>query len=245
MHFFLGLSFIEDPDKHTFPFLTDGIPLTVDIVFLSSWPSNMPSGGSLRTWLTVPDTYLQWINRIQAAYEDLWKEIGIFDTIQLSRNAYQADHLLLASALYFWSPRSNTFFFLSDTFTPILIDVAVIIDLPPYGAIISSTFIAEGIDKFDSSLDLKANLAYGKFHKLFIGQGPNRVTKEEHTVFLLYWLCHSLFCIWSQKITRDFVPIVVALANDQNLLLALTFWPFCTKSSLKPLSHFLRRKIGL
>ncbi len=96
MHFFLGFYFVRIPTEQTFPFVSDGIPLLADKIFLGTWASNKSFGRSLRTWPTVSEHYLQWLDRVQAAYRDLWKEVDIFDAIQLSRNAYQADHLLLA-----------------------------------------------------------------------------------------------------------------------------------------------------
>nr|CAD1818644.1 unnamed protein product [Ananas comosus var. bracteatus] len=91
---------------------------------------------------------------------------------------------------------------------------------------------------FEAHLDL-ADLAYTKFICRFASQSPTPVTKKEHTTFLLYWLCHNLFCTRSQKINRDFVPIVVGLANNKKLALGVYFLAFVYREnfdSIKSLS---------
>ncbi len=88
------------------------------------------------------------------------------------------------------------------------------------------TFTAEGMDEFAPSLDPKTDLSYGKFAKIFTSHGVKPVSKEEHTIFLWYWLCYSLFCTRSQKMNRDFLLIVVALANGQKIAFGLYFHAF-------------------
>nr|CAD1818575.1 unnamed protein product [Ananas comosus var. bracteatus] len=51
----------------------------------------------------------------------------------------------------------------------------------------------DGMIDFEAYLAL-ADLAYTKFICRFAGQSPAPVTRKEHTTFLLYWLCHNLFC---------------------------------------------------
>nr|CAD1821593.1 unnamed protein product [Ananas comosus var. bracteatus] len=95
----------------------------------------------------------------------------------------------------------------------------------------------DGVTDFDVHLYL-ADLAYTKFIHRFAGQSPASVSKKEHTAFLLYWLCHNLFCTRSQKINRDFVPIAVTLANGEKLALDTYFLSFVYKEifkSIKPL----------
>nr|CAD1818065.1 unnamed protein product [Ananas comosus var. bracteatus] len=55
---------------------------------------------------------------------------------------------------------------------------------------------------------------------------PTPVTRKEHIAFILYWLCHNLFCTRLQKINSDFVPIAVGLANDEKLALGVYFLAF-------------------
>ncbi len=90
----------------------------------------------------------------------------------------------MASALSFWSPVSNTFFFRARPSAPTLFDVAAITGLCPHGTILSLAFSPEGTTEFDALLDPKVDLGYFKFMKRFVGQGQSRSNKEEHIAFL-------------------------------------------------------------
>nr|CAD1817918.1 unnamed protein product [Ananas comosus var. bracteatus] len=95
----------------------------------------------------------------------------------------------------------------------------------------------DGVSDFEAHLDL-TDLAYSIFLLKFAGESPAPVTKKEHTVFLLYWLCHNLFYTRSQKINRDFVPIAVGLTNGDKLALGPYFLVFIYREifdSIKPL----------
>nr|CAD1818522.1 unnamed protein product [Ananas comosus var. bracteatus] len=180
-------------------------------IHLSSWyPSttSKSSGKSLRTWPSVSEVYLAWLDRVEATYVDLWREVGIYEAIQLFRKPPIADNLLLAAALCFWSPVSNVFLFRVGPFTPTLLDVAAIVGLRPHDITLSMAYNPDRVADFEAHLGL-TDLADTKFIRRFTGQSPAAVTKKEHTTFLLHWLCHNLFCTRSQKINRDFVPIAV------------------------------------
>ncbi len=82
------------------------------------------------------------------------------------------------------------------------------------------------MDDFAPGLDLKADLFYRRFAQLFTGHGAEPVSSDEHTAFLWYWLCYSLFCTRSQKMNRDFLPIAMALANGLKLALGPYFLVF-------------------
>ncbi len=75
--------------------------------------------------------------------------------------------------------RSNVFFFRSGPFTLTLLDVAAITCLRPHGIILSLAFTADGMDEFAPGLDLKTDMVYVKFSKIFAGHGTASVTKEE------------------------------------------------------------------
>nr|CAD1825803.1 unnamed protein product [Ananas comosus var. bracteatus] len=203
--FVLGPSFINDPIPEDFPFSIEGLPLLADAIHLSSWyvsTTSKSSGKSLRTWLSVSEVYLAWLDRVEAVYADLWREVGIYEAIQLSITPSIADNLLLAATLYFWSPISNVFLFRAGPFTPTLLDVAAIVGLYPHDITLSIAYNPDGVTDFEAHLDL-ADLVYTKFIHRFAGQFPASVTKKEHTAFIFYWLCYNLLCTHSQKINRD------------------------------------------
>ncbi|XP_020080654.1 uncharacterized protein LOC109704314 [Ananas comosus] len=207
-------------------------------LFAPNWLNNCPlTRKSLRTWPSTSEAYLTWLDRVEAAFGDFWQEVGIYEAIQLSRHSPIVDNLLLAAALCFWSPASNVFLFKRGPFTPTLFDVAAITGLRPHGVSISMSYNPDGVSEFEDRLDLN-DLAYSKFIRKFAGEFPAPVTKNEHTSFLLYWLCHNLFCTRSQKINRDFVPIAVGLSNGDRLALGPYFLAFVYReifNSLKTL----------
>nr|CAD1844077.1 unnamed protein product [Ananas comosus var. bracteatus] len=95
----------------------------------------------------------------------------------------------------------------------------------------------DGVYDFEAHLDLN-DLAYSKFLRKFAGEFLAAVTRKEHTAFLLYRLCHNLFCTRSQKINRDFVPIAIGLTNGDKLALGPYFLAFFYRKifdSIKPL----------
>ncbi len=49
LRFLYGPSFVVNPSEKTFPFITAGIPLLADKVYLSTWVSDKTFGRSLRS----------------------------------------------------------------------------------------------------------------------------------------------------------------------------------------------------
>nr|CAD1832748.1 unnamed protein product [Ananas comosus var. bracteatus] len=206
VRFILGPSFTEDPSADDFPFSNKGLPLMAENIHLHSWYPSASMGRSLRTWPSISDAYLAWLDRVQATYGDLWRETGIYEAIQ------------------------------GGPLTPTLFDVAAIVGLRPHGVTLSMTYNPDGVSDFEAKLDLN-DLAYSKFLRKFAGESPALVTKKEHTAFLLYRLCHNLFCTRSQKINRDFVSIAVGLSNGDKLALGPYFLAFVYRKFLIPLGR--------
>nr|CAD1822752.1 unnamed protein product [Ananas comosus var. bracteatus] len=90
-------------------------------------------------------------------------------------------------------------FWRERTSYPTLFDVAAITGLRPHGVSVSMSYNPDGVSDFEDRLDLN-DLAYSKFIRKFAGESPALVTKNEHTAFLLYWLCHNLFCTVHRKL---------------------------------------------
>ena len=86
-----------------------------------------------------------------------------------------------------------------------------------------------GTDPFILSPDARSMLgklsdsemAYGTFVKKYLKK-KSIVTDEEHTVFLLYWLCKFLFCHPIVKISNNFVIIASTLTSGTSLALGKT-----------------------
>nr|CAD1837176.1 unnamed protein product [Ananas comosus var. bracteatus] len=111
--FVSGPSFVDDPIPEDFLFR----PLMANAIHFSSWYVSTTSksfGKSLQTWPSVSDAYLTWLDCVEASYVGLQCEVRIYEAIQLSKTPPIAYNLLLAAALCFWSPVSNTFLFRGD-----------------------------------------------------------------------------------------------------------------------------------
>nr|CAD1832946.1 unnamed protein product [Ananas comosus var. bracteatus] len=65
--FILGPSLIDEPSPADFPFSSDGLPLR-KAIHLQSWYSSASTGKSLRTWPSVSETYLAWLDRVEAVF---------------------------------------------------------------------------------------------------------------------------------------------------------------------------------
>nr|CAD1829219.1 unnamed protein product [Ananas comosus var. bracteatus] len=68
--------------------------------------------------------YLAWLDRVEATFGDFWREVGIYEAIELSRHPLIADNVLLLA------PASNVFLFKREPLIPTLLDVAAIIGVP-------------------------------------------------------------------------------------------------------------------
>ena len=77
--------------------------------------------------------YLNWLAKVEQKKYQLWKDMGIFDLIQLSkvRTSY-CQHMLMAS-LYSWDNTFNIFHLPCGMITPTLFDMAAITGLRPTG----------------------------------------------------------------------------------------------------------------
>src|SRR6187399_1610992 len=64
---------------------------------------------AFRSAPVVSDGYLPWLNKVEKEYATLWKERGIFDLIQLSREGPKYNAEMLIAALHFWENSTNTF----------------------------------------------------------------------------------------------------------------------------------------
>ena len=63
----------------------------------------------------------------------LWKEMGIFDLIQLSRQGPKYHSEMIIAALHFWKPSTCSLHLKCGMLTPTLLDVVGLTGLNPVG----------------------------------------------------------------------------------------------------------------
>ncbi|XLU35483.1 hypothetical protein S245_071549, partial [Arachis hypogaea] len=164
--------------------------------------------------------YHAWLSRVETEKTTLWKEIGIYDLIQLSKITYTVNSGLMGGALYFWDETSHTFHTPYGMITPTLLDVAAITGLSPLGEeILTTTRSTTGV-KY--SIDLSST-TYQSFILNNRGRDGEPVSDNEHIAFLLYWLSGIVFCARNIQVEIAYVPLAVMLAEGKNLCLAKLF----------------------
>nr|KYP69521.1 hypothetical protein KK1_008712 [Cajanus cajan] len=77
------------------------------------------------------DKHIQWN---EASKQSIWKEVGIFDFVQLSKYDLNIfDHQMLLSVVFFWNRETRAFEFPCGFVCPTLLDIAAITGLKPLG----------------------------------------------------------------------------------------------------------------
>lgn len=161
-------------DQYNMPFLSD--PLRV---FRSAPPSPFADKSA----------YLHWVNRVQAEKGPFWKDMGIFDLIQLLKTKITYNPAMLLSALFFWERATNCFHVPFGVITPTLLDVAAITGLQPCGLLYHDLEPQTPI----SLLAKPGNdFIFSNFIKIHNpGSGP--VTDQEHVAFFALLAFSSRF----------------------------------------------------
>ncbi|KAI5335717.1 hypothetical protein L3X38_025851 [Prunus dulcis] len=80
-----------------------------------------------------------------------------------------------------------------------------------------------------------------KSYKVFMeanAQETGPLTHEEHTVFLMIWLCKYVFCMASAQVTFEVQPLAEALAKGQRLAFG-PIWCWHIYIEVVPLTNFL------
>lgn len=102
---FLGSHFKHHPSKiqKCFPCYPEAMPpafdrdITLDFKYMST---------KTRVFRSMPTPrnkeYLAWLAKVQSKKQDQWKKIGIFDLIQLSKNAHKVNPCFLLASLHIW-----------------------------------------------------------------------------------------------------------------------------------------------
>ena len=142
-----------------------------------------------------------------------WKEMGIFDLIQLSRQGPKYHSEIIIAALHFWNPSTCSLHLKCGMLTPTLLDVDGLTGLKPIG----QTFDP---DSHVSELSFDFNRpAYGNFILDHHVTSSDEVSDTEHIAFLTYWLCMYIFCSRSLQIPKKFTTLAIQLHEGRDICL--------------------------
>lgn len=81
------------------------------------------------------EPYITWLTKVEKEKAQFWKELGIYDMIELSKVGQGYSQNMLITYFYFWDSTHNTFHFPCRILTPILFDIVVIAGFRPTGEV--------------------------------------------------------------------------------------------------------------
>jgi len=158
--------------------------------------------------------YLCWLDKVEGKKGQFWKDIGIFDLIELSRQGPRYYKEMLIAALHFWNISTSSLHLKCGMLTPTLLDVVAITCLKPSG----QTFDPE---RYDTEMSFDFNkFAYGIFIKDHHDTENAEVTNEEHVAFLTYWLSMYIFCTRSIQVDKGYKTLAIQLHEGRDICLS-------------------------
>jgi hypothetical protein len=128
------------------------------------------------------EDYIAWLDRMEKHKCNFWKDLGIFNLIQLSRQGHMYQKHMLLAALHLWNSSTSSLHLKCGMLTPTLLDVAAITGLKPT----SETFdpsACESVITFDFN-----KATSGHYIKVQHKPDDKEVLDDEHIAFLTYWL---------------------------------------------------------
>ena len=158
-----------------------------------------------------------------------WENLGIANAILASKAPIKLDTHLLTALISFWSTTLNTFMFSEGFLSPTLMDVSAMLSLPIKGIPIHHGMKCQQQPAIDIDTH-GTTLTYTKFMQKYKKHSTDLITFEEETCFYLFWLCKFLINSSSKRIVTYYMPIAMALANNQKLALAPFFLGFVYRS---------------
>jgi hypothetical protein len=160
------------------------------------------------------EPYIGWLDKVEKKKGQFWKDIGIFDLIQLSRQGPKYHNKLIIAALHFWNPSTNSLHLKCGMITPTLLDVAGITGLKPTG----QTFDPEK-HQSEFSFDF-TRPAYGLFIIDHYDTSTTEVSDTEHVAFLTCWLSKFIFCSRSIHIPKKLTNLAIQLHEGKDICLS-------------------------
>ncbi|XP_050920289.1 uncharacterized protein LOC127137927 [Lathyrus oleraceus] len=167
-----------------------------------------------RSCPTLDKSYLGWLTKVEKKKAPFWKELGIFDLIQMSKLGFSYCQPLLLSSLYFLDSTYNTFHLPCGMITPTLFDVAAISGLPPTGETFDPYQDCEYLIDFNVK-----NASFNTYINLYHADGEE-VSDIEHIAFLGLWLSKFFFCCKSLQVAKRFLTLANQLHAGRKVCLS-------------------------
>lgn len=162
-----------------------------------------------------PTDYLDWLNKVEKAKAQAWKDIGIYDLIMLSKLNLEYNTPMLISSLYFSESTHYTFHLPCGIAMPTLFDLAAITGLKPTG------------HTYDPDIDVMDIIAFSTTRATYLthithyhDNDTDIVFDVEHIAFLALWLSHSVFCSKSLQVAKKYLTLANQLHAGHNICLS-------------------------
>ena len=175
---------------------------------------------SKRPFRTLPKNspeFIQWLDRVQKAKGEHWKDLGIFDFIQLFHHPLSFNPSMLGPFFYFRNKTTNTFQLPYGMITPTLLELAAITDLRPTGKLIHFNPVLDYVKAYN--LD-DSEASYSAVIHNNMGSPSTTVSDAEHVAFLSYWLNAVEFCSRSLQMQQRYYALAIMLHEGHRLSLS-------------------------
>ncbi|GKV50534.1 hypothetical protein SLEP1_g57235 [Rubroshorea leprosula] len=181
-------SIYPQPKEHLLPFQVK-----------PDWNKWIGSFGAWPVWRK--SEWTDWINRLEPAFGQIWRDAGLFEFIQLTKCRFTMDKPVLGAALLFWSGSFNCFHFPCGAMSVSLFDVSSLTGLPCTGEEISALLtLPPGVEynaELKPSYPAFMSSAYDK---------SKPVSADEHISFLLTLIGKYIVCSAGKGPTKEFIP---------------------------------------
>ncbi|KAK4716015.1 hypothetical protein R3W88_014353 [Solanum pinnatisectum] len=200
---------------------------------------------------TLQPGWIDWVDRMEKVKGETWRNVGIYDAIQLSKIDIPSDDDLLYVALCFWSISSNSFHFKFGMMSPTILDISALTRIRPHSEAISTI-----LDIHSSTFSLPKSEKNKKiYYKEFIKVNTERedVMEDEHFAFLTI-TTKTLLKNNRQKsdgrrrsknngslrVTMEYSKLAIALAWGRKIALA----PFVLSHLYRGCRNLVTREFG-
>ncbi|GKV15287.1 hypothetical protein SLEP1_g26085 [Rubroshorea leprosula] len=196
-------SIYPQPKEHLLPFQVK-----------PDWNKWIGSFGAWPVWRK--SEWVDWIDSLEPDFGQIWRDVGLFEFIQLTKCRCNMDKPVLGSALLFWFGSFNCFHFPCGAMSVSLFDVSSLTGLPCTGEeILALLTLPPGVEynaELKPSYPAFVRFAYDK-------SKPVTVSADEHISFLLTLICKYIVCSAGKGPTKEFIPLAVASAHGKQMAL--------------------------
>lgn len=149
-----------------------------------------------------PTDYLNWLNKIEKANSQSWKDMGIYELIMMSKVELDYSSTLLVSSLYFWDNIHYTFHLPCGMVTPTIFNIVTITWINPT----ENTYDPDV--EYDYSIAFSTSrAAYSTHISHYHDKETDTVFDVEHITFLPLWLSHCVFGSKSLQVANKYLTL--------------------------------------